>query len=887
MRLAFAVWLSAILLAGCAMMPAAPASFTGAPLTAQIPSDLPRNARPLHYAISIEPDAAALTFAGENALQFELYQPSDALVLHALELDFEQAAFVDATGQRFPAQVTTSHERQTVRFAAGRMLPAGTYRLETRYTGTINQQAAGLFALDYPDKRTGESARGLFTQFEAPDARRFAPMFDEPSYKATFDLTAIVPAAQLAVSNMPAVSETALGGGRKRVTFATSPLMSSYLLFFASGDFERSTARAADGTELGIVAPAGSGRQARFALDAMAPLIPWFEDYFGTDYPLPKLDNVVAPGQSQFFGAMENWGAILTFESLLLDDPAITTPARRQQIFATQAHEVAHQWFGNIVTMAWWDDLWLNEGFASWLDTKVTNAFHPEWHQNLRRVDVRERAMGLDGFANTHAVISDVRTVSELAQAFDGIAYSKGESVIAMLESYAGEDVWQAGLRRYLARHAYGNTRSRDLWQAMEDEGATGLTAIAEDFTRQEGVPLVQVDGSCVDGQTVLRLSQGQFSLDRKDEVAAAPLRWLVPLRIGAARGRSQAIVLNGTAETHHSGCDSPLIVNAGQSGYFRTIYSPELALRQRDGFAALEPIDQLGLMQDAAALAHAGYQPIDRALALLEALPADANPLVVEFAAGAWAAHFETLAEERVHERAQIAALAQFALAPRLATLGFDAVDGEAVVDSSLRATLIDALGRMGDERVAAEARRRFAMLADDPRALDGPLKTTWLGIASANANAEDWELLSRLAAASTSTAERQTYFTALGDARDPALAQRALDFALTGQAGTTAAAIVDQVSYRHPELAFAFAGANFDAVRALVDPASWAGFYAGLAYTSNDAALLAQLDAIRAALPADEARPFTRVIDTIRVRLENAPQREEALLSWLASRG
>ncbi|RYD41225.1 MAG: hypothetical protein EOP63_16035, partial [Sphingomonadales bacterium] len=220
--------------------------------------------------------------------------------------------------------------------------------------------------------------------------------------------------------------------------------------------------------EVGIVSPKGSGEQARFALDSLGPLLGYYSDYFGQPYPLPKLDNVAGPGQSQFFGAMENWGAIFTFERILLDDPKITSEAVRQQIYSTQAHEVAHQWFGDLVTMAWWDDLWLNEGFASWMETKASDHFHPDWQPLLDRVGGREGAMALDAFATTHPIVQTIRTVEDTNQAFDAITYQKGEAVITMLEAYAGEDVWRGGLRTYMAKHKYANTRTDDLWNAVE-----------------------------------------------------------------------------------------------------------------------------------------------------------------------------------------------------------------------------------------------------------------------------------------------------------------------------------------------------------------------------------------------------------------------------------
>jgi aminopeptidase N len=360
-----------------------------------------------------------------------------------------------------------------------------------------------------------------------------------------------------------------------------------------------------------------------------------------------------------------------------------------------------------------------------------------------------------------------------------------------------------------------------------------------------------------------------------------------VPLRVAAGRGAPQVQVLEGSGNAVLAGCAAPVLINAGQTGYFRTLYSGELAARQQAGFASLAPIDQLGLLRDAFALARADYQPLGRALALLEAVPQDANPLVTEFAAETWAAQYEALDEAREHERAALAALAQAALEPRLAGLGFDEVAGEQVVDANLRARLIDVLGRLGDERVAAEAHRRFALLAADPRALDGPLKTTWLAIATASADEAEWMLLARLAAESSSTAERQNYFAALGAAKDEALARRALEFALSGEAGTSSAAIIARVSVLHPELAFDFAADREQSVRALVDPSGWHDYLADLAANSRDPAMLARLEAIRSGLPAGEALSFTRVIDAMRVRSEAAPRQQQALLEWLAARG
>ena len=888
-RLAAAAF-TALLLGGCAstttpLTGGSAAALTTAPLPPSVPSDLPRNARPLHYAIDVVPDARNLTFSGTEAVTLELFERTDTLTLHALELDITMARLMpaDGSGQPVPLRVRMDAEDQTVRLTAPNALAPGRYRLDMSYTGKINTQANGLFALDYPDKRTGETKRGLFTQFEAPDARRFAPMFDEPSYKATFDLSATVPSGQMALSNMPIAGEQDLGNGTKRVTFRTSPKMSSYLLFFGLGDFERMAKTAAGGVEVGIVGPTGSGEQSRYALDTLAPLVGWFNDYFGIDYPLPKLDNIAGPGESQFFGAMENWGAIFTFERILLTDPAVTSAATRQQIYTTQAHEVAHQWFGNIVTMAWWDDLWLNEGFASWMETKTTDHFNPGWHALLSRVNGREQAMNLDSFATTHPVVQEIRTVSETNQAFDAIAYQKGEAVISMLEAYAGEDVWRQGLRRYMAEHQYGNTVSDDLWRAVEAAGATGLTDIAHDFTRQPGVPLVRASARCEGGKTLLSLTQGEFSRDRADQVAANPQRWRVPMLISVGGREPVRKVLEGNAQLSLDGC-GPVIINSGQLGYFRSLYTPEMAAALVQAMPGLAPIDQLGIVRNNWSLAQGGYQNASVALDMLRAIPADANPVVAEGAVARWGEIHGVLEDEG--DRARVLQLVSAQWLPRLQQLGFEPRADEPLADANLRAELIATLGQMGEPTVLEQARTRFARLAQDPAALDGPLKTTWLAVAGRNATAQEWTMLAEIAAKSTSTTERQALYQRLGGVADETLAQRALDLALTGEAGTSSSRIISAVAAEHPELAFDFAIANRGRVEQLVDNSARARYFANLAQASRDQATFERLARLRAETPSDERRAIDQVVATLRQRFASEPRLRQQIGSWLAAR-
>jgi aminopeptidase N len=551
-------------------------------------------------------------------------------------------------------------------------------------------------------------------------------------------------------------------------------------------------------------------------------------------------------------------------------------------MWTAQAHEVAHQWFGDIVTMAWWDDLWLNEGFASWMETKAKDHFHPEWFGLLTRVNGRETAMNLDSFTTTHPVIQPIRTVEEANTAFDAIAYSKGEAVISMLEAYAGEDTWRDGIRAYIRDHQYRNTTSNDLWRAVEAAGAAGLVDIAHDFTLQPGVPLVRAESRCAAGNTVLNLTQGEFSRDRKDQVAARPQLWRVPLIIEAGSGEPVRRVLEGSATVNLPGC-GPVVVNGGQLGYFRTLYSPEMAAQLVRDMASLEPIDQLGLLRDNFALAEADYQPLAPALAMLLAVPTDANPVVAQGAIARWTALYSVAGD---NDRARVAALAREQWLPRLQQLGFEPKPSDTLTEADLRSDLITNLGNMGDATVVAEARRRFTALASDPRAMDGPLKTTWLGIIARNATLAEWESLLELARTAPTAVERQAYYALLGATTDPALARRAFDYALTGEAGTSSATIMTTVAAGNADFAYDYALANRDRVTPLIDTFGQASFISGLAAQSRDPAVIGKLEALRDSVPQDQRRAVERRIAALRQRLASEPRMREQLGDLLAAR-
>ena len=861
-----------------------------APATQQAPKDgttteLPRNAYPTHYSISLKPDAANASFTGRVVIALQVTQPTSTLTLQALGLDFS-AAQISAAKDRQPQaakDIKVDAAKQNVTFEFAQPLPVGSYQLAVDYSGRIGTQASGLFYLDY--EIAGAKKRALYTQFESADARRMFPSWDEPAFRATFALEATVPAAQMAISNMPVAESRDLGNGSKLVRFATTPRMSSYLLFFGLGEFERAV-RKEGNTELGVVTVQGRLPQAQYALDSSTAVLREYNDYFGTPYPLPKLDNVAAPGSSQFFGAMENWGAIFTFESAILIDPAIASAGDRQSSFGIAAHEMAHQWFGDLVTMRWWDDLWLNEGFATWMAGRTTDKLHPEWQLHLNNVASNNGAIERDALSTTHPVVQHLKSAEETHAAFDEITYSKGAAVIRMLENYVGEAAWRQGVANYIKENKYGNAVSDQLWAQVEKAAHKPVKAIAHDFTLQPGVPLIRVESlSCKGGQTQVQLSQGEYSKDKPNKQA---LRWRVPVlsQTVGAKEPVRAVISNGKASMTLPGC-APALINAGQAGYYRVLYAPAAYQALAARFGQLAPVDQLGLMSDTWALGLAGLQPASDFLDLAQATPLDAPPQVWSKVAGV----LDSLRYYAHGNPQRTAAVARFALqrlSPVMQRIGWDAKPDDGAPQVLLREQLIRTLGDFGDTAVVAEARRRYqAALAGDAKALPPELRRTVLYVVARQADAATWEQLHAAAKAEQSAIVKTEMYALLGAAMDPALAQRALALAISGEpAATDASHIISSVAEDNTELAFDFALANLERVNGILEPSSRGAFMARLASGSTEAATVGKLKAYADAHVAAAGRaPVNTAVSRIEFRVEAIRSRMPAVDAWLAA--
>lgn len=863
---AVALWPAALPLAAAAPSP-----------QRQVTTQLPTGVVPQHYRLQLTPNAADLRFSAHLDIDVLVRHATRSIMLHALDLQFERVASPHAG----VAQVALDPAAQTATFSFQQPLPPGRHTLTLDYSGKIYKQAAGLFALDY--ESAGGTRRALFTQFEAADARRVIPSWDEPAFKARFDVSLTVPTGQTAVSNMPVVATTPAGEGQQTVRFLTSPKMSTYLLSLNVGDFERKTQQLGR-TELAVVTRAGELAKADFALEAARQSLGWYNDYFGIAYPLPKLDHLAAPGQSQFFGAMENWGAIFYFEYAMLLDPAFSTQRDRQEVFTTVAHETAHQWFGNLVTMAWWDDLWLNEGFASWLAGRAAEKFHPEWNAELGAVDARNWAMRQDALTTSHAVVQKVATVEQMSQAFDGITYSKGEAVIRMLEATLGEAAWRAGVRSYMKKHAYGNATSHDLWQALEAAAQQPVRRMARDFTEQPGVPLITLQAAtCRNGRTQVNLTQGEFAPDRPNKPA---LRWQVPVTLQLA-GRTETVktlVRQGRARVSLPGCGA-VLVNAGQNGYFRSAYSAPAMTALSTAFAQLPAVDQLGTLHDTWALGLGGGMAPTDALRLMAALPVHADPQV-------WSAALDMATEvdrlyrgmptEQAQWRARMIALLQ----PLLHRLGWLPVAGESDPTGNLRNDLIATLSNFGDAQVVAGARARLAAEVSDPSGLPATLRLTVLRVVAHHADASTWADLRARANAEQNAMLRTELFELLGAAQDPALAQRALELALTAEPGeTTSPTLLRRVSWNHPDLTWDFVQQHLPAVFEKLQQSERSSFVPRLGQASVDPAMIDKINAYaQAHIPADARRKAEESIGTIRERLRVRQTRLPQITAWVA---
>ncbi len=578
------------------------------------PGKLPKTVVPSAYTIEITPDLAGLSLTGSESIDIDVRVSGQTITLNQAGLTLTSATLEDGAA----AKITEDEKQQTATLTFAKPVAAGKHVLKIVYSGKIPQTPAGIYYDDYKT-RAGTMKRMLVTQFEAADARRMFPSWDEPSFKATFQVNVTLAKDLVAVENMPVVKTTPVGTDKKRIEFARSPRMASYLVALVAGDMASVDGQAA-GTKMHAFAPAGEQDQAKYALSAEESILPFYNAYFGVKFPLPKLDLIAIPGNYQA-GAMENWGAITFIDNAMLFDAKTSAPSTREGIYYVVAHEMAHQWSGDLVTMGWWDNIWLNEGFATWMGWKATDHFNPAWEIWTRRHQDRELAMSQDALPTTHPVQQVIHDETEASSAFDGISYQKGSQIIRMVEDWIGPDVFRAGMRSYMAAHQYNNATSGDLWAALGAAAHLDVAAVASGFTEQPGIPLVHVARSCAGGKGTLSLTQDRFTIHDPHPKAET---WTIPVTLGAVGGKPVRVLLGATPlVVPIASCDVAEKVNLGENGYYRTQYDAASLKALAGAFTKLAAVDRTDLLGDEFALYAAGRGDLADYLNLLPAMKA------------------------------------------------------------------------------------------------------------------------------------------------------------------------------------------------------------------------------------------------------------------------
>ena len=785
---------------------AAPFDFDAAP------GRLPKDVVPKDYTVDITPDLKTMSIAGRESVLLEVRKPVTSLTFNSLN---ERLTDVRLDGKPVGKVVSDDEKQLTVVTLLAPASP-GPHTLSFRYTGKIEKVAQGLFAQAYR-AADGKQATLLSTQMEATDARRMFPCWDEPSFRATFTLTATVPSSWTAVSNMP-VAKAVQKGGLTTTTFERSPKMPSYLIEYTAGDIA-AIAGIGDGTPLKVYAVSGREKDGATALANAAVILGDYNDYFGYRFPLPKLDSIAVPGGFQ--GAMENWGAITYNDQALLLNNASTSGAK-QVVFSIEAHEMAHQWFGDLVTMGWWDEIWLNESFASWMAAKETAQRNPDWKWWEREDASKEQAMSADARVTSHPIEQHVTDELQASNAFDPeITYNKGQAVLRMFESYLGPDVFRSGVRSYMKTRAFSNATATDLWNSLGAASGRDVAAIAASWTTQPGFPLVTVTSSCAaDGGRTVTLKQERF-LIAKDATRSG--RWSVPLSIRSGDAAPASVLLTSDGQQVAAGrCGTPLSINADAIGYFRVLYDEKTLASNTQAFGQLPDGDKIALLDDQWALVHAERQPLKAYLALASAMGDNTDLRAWEQITESLETIEHAMRTSPKHDAYR--AYARAVLAKPFARLGFDGKPGDSTDVARLRRTLIADLGAWGDPTVVEESRRRFALFLKDHSAIAPDYQGAILGVVGENADPATFAALHGLAKGAKDQAELQRYYQALLRVRDPKLAEEASRIAMSSEippeAESVRIALVAELVDAHPQLSWKTFTTNVDQLTGASNP-------------------------------------------------------------------
>ena len=764
---------------------------------------LPTGVTPDHYTLWFAPDLAAATFRASAAIRVRLAAPATAITMHAAELTFDDVR-IEAGGRSDVATVTANAGAETVTFTVGTPLPAGAATVKVTYRGILNDKLRGF----YLSKANGRAY--AVSQMEATDARRAFPSFDEPAQKATFDISLTVPGGDTAISNGRVVSDTpGPDPGTHTLTFATTPKMSTYLVALLVGDFVCREG-AADGTPIRVCATPDKRDLTAFALEAAQFELAFFNKFFAIPYPYAKLDIIGIPDFAA--GAMENAGAITFRERLLLVDEASASLNVRKAVASVIAHELAHQWFGNLVTMKWWDDIWLNEGFATWAANKPLAAWKPEWRMELNAASETQTALGLDALRSTRAIRTKVETPAEINEVFDPIAYEKTSGVINMVEAYVGPEKFREAVSSYLTRYSLANAAGEDFWNEVTRVTEKPVNRLMRSFVDQPGAPMLSVRTSCVAGKTRVTVRQQRF-----DAPAGAPAQaWTLPVCVNTGSGAPTCELVTSPTQTFSADGCGAAFVNADARGYYFTDYAPDAVTALATRTPPLTAAEKLSLLGDEWRLMRAGRHDVGTYLDLAAALANDATPAVAADLAGRIGFVQGAIADPA--ERPAFQAWLRRTFAPALDRIGVTPKAGDSDDVLSLRGTLLGLLGGTArDEAVRGAARALALEHLARPDAVPPTLVAPVLAVAASGGDAALYDRLLEKVRASAGTPDAYyRYFNALVAFQDPALVRRTLAFALSDEVRSqdAPALLAPLLAGPNGDLAWTFVTTEWDAI-------------------------------------------------------------------------
>jgi aminopeptidase N/puromycin-sensitive aminopeptidase len=728
---------------------------------------LPQTVVPSHYQLFVDPSISGQKFSGEETITVQVQQPTREIILNSLGLKIDLAQ-ANAAGSSQEAEVSYDQPNEMVRLTFANAVPAGAASLHLKFSGRLTPGLRGLYL--------SKSARRQYavTQFEGTYARMMFPSFDEPGFKATFDLSVIADKGDTAISNGRIVRDEPLPGNRHKMTFSTSPRMSTYLVALAVGDWQ-CLERTVDEVHIRVCAEPGNKQYGQFALEAAAQSIHFYNRWYGIKYPFEKLDMVAIPDYE--WGGMENTASIFYRDSALLMDEATASVFSKRGHAIVVAHEIAHQWFGDLVTAGWWDDIWLNEGFASWMERKPIMAWHPEWHMDEDEAASAQQVIGQDSLGAARAIHGDPHTSAEIKEMFDGITYEKGAAVLGMLESYVGPEAFRQGVNAYLEAHANGNATSEDFWQAVAKVSGKPVDQIMPTFVMQAGVPLVTVNGSCEADFTNLQVDQERFYLSPAADGHKADPLWRIPVCTKAATNRgSDCHLLSAKTETFDlNACPPWLFANRDAKGYYRVLYRPDKLMAIAESAEQdLTVPERIALVEDTWAMVRADKLPVGVFLAMAQKLRTDRSRLVVDFIAN----HLDAIAQSLVPDQMQqeYRAFIRDQFGPLAKQTGWASNANESDEQKALRASLLEILGGAGDPEAIAAATKITQQYMKAPESVEGTIVGPALSVTAENGDTALYDQFYQGMGRARSSEQYYQYLYALTSFHQPQLAKRTL---------------------------------------------------------------------------------------------------------------